>query len=167
MADDIRAALRELVEIEAIKQLKAKYFLLTDSKMWDEWRELFTDDAQLGGTALAGGLDTSSIDAFVATARTTHTGATAHHGHMPLIELRDDSSARGLWALGAIYTDDGHDRRMFYEEEYRKEEGRWKISSMMIWLMPAFAPEADRESCAEQFRGLACRWAEQAPGGIV
>ena len=33
-----------LWEIEAIKQLKARYCRYLDAKRWDDWRELFTDD---------------------------------------------------------------------------------------------------------------------------
>ena len=32
-------------DIEAIKQLKADYFRLLDSKQWRAWGELFTEDA--------------------------------------------------------------------------------------------------------------------------
>ena len=35
---------QQLWEIEQIKQLKARYFRLMDTKDWDAWRELFTDD---------------------------------------------------------------------------------------------------------------------------
>src|SRR5262245_37696101 len=34
----------ELVEIEEIKQLKARYFRLMDEKRWDEWAEVFAED---------------------------------------------------------------------------------------------------------------------------
>ena len=34
-------------DIEAIKQLKADYFRLLDSKQWRAWGELFTEDALL------------------------------------------------------------------------------------------------------------------------
>lgn len=33
-----------LLEIEAIKQLKARYCRFLDTKQWDDWRALFTDD---------------------------------------------------------------------------------------------------------------------------
>lgn len=31
-------------DIEQIKQLKAKYFRFVDTKQWDAWGELFTED---------------------------------------------------------------------------------------------------------------------------
>ena len=34
----------DLVEIEAIKQLKARYFRFLDTKQWDAWKEIFTED---------------------------------------------------------------------------------------------------------------------------
>ncbi len=33
--------LQRLVDIEAIKQLKARYFRLLDTKRWDEWGQVF------------------------------------------------------------------------------------------------------------------------------
>jgi SnoaL-like domain len=43
-----------LAEIEAIKQLKARYFRLLDTKRWDEWREIFSKDfeGQVAGAAV-------------------------------------------------------------------------------------------------------------------
>ena len=35
----------DLVQIERIKQLKARYFQLMDQKRWDEWALVFTEDA--------------------------------------------------------------------------------------------------------------------------
>ena len=32
-----------LCEIEAIKQLKARYCRYLDTKQWDDWRQLFTE----------------------------------------------------------------------------------------------------------------------------
>jgi hypothetical protein len=34
----------KLWDIEQIKQLKARYFRLMDTKDWVAWRDLFTDD---------------------------------------------------------------------------------------------------------------------------
>ena len=39
--------LRQLADIEAIKQLKARYFRLMDQKKWDEWAMVFSKDAPL------------------------------------------------------------------------------------------------------------------------
>ena len=38
--------LTDLLEIEQIKQLKARYFRLMDQKRWDEFAQLFTEDCE-------------------------------------------------------------------------------------------------------------------------
>ena len=45
-ADDPAAA-QSLVAVEEIKQLKARYFRFMDTKRWDEWADLFAEDAVL------------------------------------------------------------------------------------------------------------------------
>ena len=51
----------DLVEIERIKQLKARYFLLMDQKRWDEWADVFCEDVTIDtreeGTPLIHGRD--------------------------------------------------------------------------------------------------------------
>ena len=42
MSDDVK----RLADIEAIKQLKARYFRLLDTKQWDDLKALFARDAQ-------------------------------------------------------------------------------------------------------------------------
>ena len=41
---------QDLVEIERIKQLKARYFLLMDQKRWDEWVDVFCEDVVIDTT---------------------------------------------------------------------------------------------------------------------
>ena len=38
---------QELLDIEAIKQLKARYFRLLDAKDWEAFVEIFTEDVEL------------------------------------------------------------------------------------------------------------------------
>ena len=130
--------LEELLAIESIKQLKAQYFLLMDTKQWEAWRELFTDDVRI-----LGGPDHEGRDAFVAFVRRYLEGArTAHHGHTPIIELTGGSTARGTWAMSDdVLFPPGHPwsgpnprRRGYghYEEEYLCVDGEWKIASMRL-----------------------------------
>ncbi len=134
---------RELVEIEAIKQLKARYFRLMDTKQWDAFRQVFTDDAVLdvraetgtesgllrGGDAIAAGIR-QSIEAAV----------TVHHGHMPEIRLLDAERAEGIWAMEDVVewpSPEGAPRSGFrgyghYHETYRKVEGSWRIATLEL-----------------------------------
>jgi hypothetical protein len=131
--------LQQLLAIEAIKQLKARYFLYMDTKQWEAWRKLFTEDLRTDGTLVA---DTSR-DHFVDGVRDHLEGVrSCHHGHMPVIEITGADTARGVWAM---YDDlrfrENHPwsgkytRRVgygHYEEEYRRVGGEWKISFMRL-----------------------------------
>jgi hypothetical protein len=119
---------QRLLDIEAIKQLKARYCLLLDAQEWDQLRTLFTD--KLRAEVGSGNYDTA--DAFVDRLRANLTGEShVHYAYMPIIELAGPGEARGLWAFsnrGAL----GH-----YQEEYTKRDGGWKISAIkMTWIYP-------------------------------
>jgi hypothetical protein len=132
--------LQELLHIEAIKQLKADYFHLMDTKRWEEWRELFTEDFTVAGAAAAQG----GRDAFVHFVREhLQTVSSRHEGSMPVIEILSETSARGRWSMsddlrlpaGHPWTGAHPIRRLgygHYDEEYRREDGRWRISSMRL-----------------------------------
>lgn len=135
MVDDERALLQRLADIEAIKQLKARYFRAMDRREWDDFGQVFAREADLEvpeADATQHGRD--AIVAFVSGALT---GArTVHHGHMPEIELTGPDSARGTWAM-FDYVEwqarPGGDRVGLhgyghYLEEYVREDGRWCIS---------------------------------------
>lgn len=125
-----------LAEIEAIKKLKARYFRLMDQKRWEEWSELFTEDVvgiyqgphpeiRYEGRA----------DLVTRTSAALANAVTVHHGHMPEIEITSPTTARGIWAMDdyvripkvMLLKGYGH-----YEEEYLKENGRWKIKSIRL-----------------------------------
>ena len=92
------------MEIESIKQLKARYYRYLDTKDWDRWRDVFTDDF-VGDTTEAGGRVIVGVDEFVAYTRNTigkPSQATIHQVHAPEIELTSATTARGVWALNDI-----------------------------------------------------------------
>ncbi len=86
-------------DVEAIKQLKARYFRTMDTKDWAGMRRVFTDDVVVDTTDSGGGVVTGA-DAFLEFLQQTLAGAvTVHHGHMPEIALT--SSDHGHRYLGA------------------------------------------------------------------
>jgi hypothetical protein len=132
-------ALRRLLDLEEIKQLKARYCLYLDTKEWDAWRDLFTEDIVVEGVEQPEG----GRDAFVKRVSQSLAGVeTCHHGHTPLIELLGEDRARGVWAMfDDLRLPDGHPwshgyrRRVgygHYEEEYRKVDGEWKIAHLRL-----------------------------------
>ncbi len=128
---------RDLWDVEQIKQLKARYFRLLDTKDWDAFAELFTDDCQ-HMVPSAEPQPPRSNDEYLAGLRSAlGDGMTVHHGHMPEITLLGPNEASGIWAMFDyldIDRSDGPPLRMqgygHYHETYRKgEDGAWRISS--------------------------------------
>jgi hypothetical protein len=124
-----------LLEIEAIKQLKARYCRYLDTKDWDAWRSLFSDDF-LSDTSLAGGKVIRGADEFVAfTRKGLRSQATVHQVHAPEIELTSPTTASGVWALeDVVRFGPGVNLRGYghYTETYQKVAGRWLITSSTL-----------------------------------
>jgi 3-phenylpropionate/cinnamic acid dioxygenase small subunit len=129
-------ALQVLRDVEEIKQLKARYFRLLDLKRWDEWGELFAENATL--SAARGDLvGRSNIVDGVSGA--LDGARTVHQGHMPEIEVTSSTTARGIWSLhdyvdrrsgdgvGEYFV--GYGR---YSEDYVKEGKPWRIAALRL-----------------------------------
>jgi hypothetical protein len=145
-------------DIEAIKQLKARYFRLIDTKQWEQLRQVFTDDCVFDRTSTVA----TGPDAFVAgVEKNLGPIVSVHHGHMPEIVLTSPTTARGIWAmvdelrweLAAEIPDflrgdpaqTGLTGYGHYEEEYRKSGDTWRISMLRltrIALTPHFGEHA-------------------------
>jgi SnoaL-like protein len=128
-------AVQRLLDIEAIKQLKARYFRCMDQKRWDEWGEVFARGAVL--EVPEANMATNGRDAIVAGVSSLLEGArTVHHGHMPEIEVTGDDTARGTWAMFDYveWAPNADGQRVglqgfgHYVEEYVREDGEWRIS---------------------------------------
>lgn len=143
-----------LVAIDEIRKLKARYFRLMDTKQWDQLAEVFAPDAVYDATdALRNGSGPDSLDqklgaewintsqaGIIAFIRQALDGMTsAHHGHMPEIEIHSETEAAGIWAMSDVvhhYVDgrlvlkldgEGH-----YHETYEKIDGRWMIKTSRL-----------------------------------
>lgn len=127
-----------LVSVEAIKQLKARYFRCLDTKDWVGFEAVFTASAVLDMTEEAG--DVVHGAAAIASYVFGHVGAveTVHHGHMPEIELTSPSTATGIWAMedvlrwpagGTIQAMHGYGH---YHETYERADGEWRIASLRL-----------------------------------
>jgi uncharacterized protein (TIGR02246 family) len=122
-------------DIEAIKQLKARYFRTMDTKDWAGMRQVFADDLVMDTTAAGGGV-VSGADEFLAFLEPALADAvTVHHGHMPEIEVTSPTTATGIWALqDLIVFPDGTRMLGFghYHEAYVKLGEEWRISSSTL-----------------------------------
>ncbi len=132
--------LQRLVDIEAIKQLKARYQRGVDTKDWALLTSVFAPDAHSeysggkyafeGREAIVGFLRTSMGDPAI---------QSMHHAHTPEIEITSESTARGTWyledfVLSALPSDWAPDGTVMhgtgiYHDEYVKQDGEWLIAS--------------------------------------
>ncbi len=142
----------ELLAIEQIHQLKARYFRCVDTKDWDGFRAVFAEDLEMDVTDDDPNGLLRGADAAVEFARTGLAGCqSVHHGHCPEIEILSDTTARGTWAMeDQLFWSDqspfpgqelhgmGH-----YHETYEKIDGRWVIRTMQLRrLHRVFTPAA-------------------------
>lgn len=125
----------EAREIEAIKQLKARYFRTMDAKDWDAMRAVFSDDVVMDTTA-AGGTEITGADEFMAFLQDAIGDViTVHHGHMPEIELTSPTTATGIWAMeDMLRWPDGTEMHGYghYHETYEKVNGEWHIATSSL-----------------------------------
>jgi SnoaL-like domain len=111
----------QVLAIEAIKQLKARYFRCMDTKDWAGFLAVFTPDAVVGASEAFTPTDHTGallkfdavvpppsnpagrhndIAKFVADLSKTLDGvSTVRHGHMPEIELTSPTTPTGIWAM--------------------------------------------------------------------
>ena len=137
----------QLDDLKAIQELKARYCRFMDTKQWDQWRTLFSEDLVMDvsddvpeelGTAITHGRDksTAQVEAFVGHA------ITVHQVHTPEIALTSDRSATGLWAMADVVIWPEGTSPMpgvnsihgygHYHETYCKEADGWKIATLKL-----------------------------------
>jgi hypothetical protein len=155
--------LRRLLDIEEIRQLKARYILFLDGHRYTDLRALFTDDVQfraVGGSPMPQfeGRPFLTLDEWLEAVRTERDGKLRFHlVHTPLIELTSDATAHALWPFSSSAL------RGYYDEEYRREADRWKISSVFTKMIiphdvTRLEPEAAASSRVEVIAELGERW---------
>ena len=125
-------------DVEAIKQLKARYFRLMDTKDWAGFRALFTPDVRVDVSGDGAGVF-EGLDVFMAMLEPTLRGVvTVHHGHTPEIEITSPTTATGIWAMedhlrfppgGPVGELHGYGH---YHETYVKLDGDWRIKSTKL-----------------------------------
>lgn len=131
-------------DLEAIRQLKARYCRYLDTKDVESWRAVFTTDVMvtLDMAVSTGGADPMTapplegVDNFVppVTAGLAD-AATVHHCHTPEITLTSATTATGIWAMeDHIVYPDGRELRGagHYHETYEKHDGVWRIKTLHL-----------------------------------
>lgn len=127
-------------DIEAIKQLKGRYFRTMDTKDWEGFRDVFSDDVSIDTTD-SGGEVVEGADKFVDFVKQSLDEAvTVHHGHTPEIEIHSPTTASGVWAMeDRLRWPNGREIQGYghYTETYEKTGGTWRIKTSKLtrlWL---------------------------------
>jgi len=128
-----------LVEKEAIRELKARYFRFLDTKQWDKWTEVFEPEFEHDMVAEKQKIH-GPREKFVAFVSKALEGViTVHHGHNPEIELTSPITAKAIWPFsdrlkpgegatkGTKLEGYGH-----YHETYVKSEHGWRIKTQLV-----------------------------------
>ena len=126
--------MQNLIEKDQIKELKARYFRGLDTKDWKLFGDTMTDDVKgrySDGQLSFDGKET--LVGFMVENLSLDTVITMHHGHHPEIEINEDATqATGVWYLQDMVIDLVGKTQLYgaavYQDEYRKENGEWKIS---------------------------------------
>ena len=121
--------------IEAIKQLKARYFRTMDTKDWAAMRAVFADDVVVDTSTSGGGVVTGADEFLAFLAPTLQDVVTVHHGHMPEITLTSATTAAGIWSMeDMLRFPDGSELHGFghYHETYEKAGGEWRITTLTL-----------------------------------
>ena len=157
------AMIQQLLDVEAIKQLKHRYFRLMDAKDWTNFAALFTDDAEIffgrGERQLLppnvrrtdDGRFWVTRDELIAWSEEgmrDHT--TVHHVSMPEITITGPDRAEGVWSLSdatRLASDPfapWYRGYAVYHDEYQRTEHGWRISRS-IYSRSEFDPLVDTQ----------------------
>jgi len=163
--EDRDVVLRRIQDLEAIKQLKAKYFWCVDKKLWIDWASVFTEDieadfsddfSRLAGRPIDGVIRGRHKLVSMISASLPKEITSVHQGHMPQIEFTGPDTATGVWQLQDCI-DDG-DRQLigfgYYRDGYVRQNGQWLIKRFALERLLVEWRVKEKVSPPERLRAL-------------
>ncbi|MFC3172635.1 nuclear transport factor 2 family protein [Novosphingobium bradum] len=140
-----------LLAIEAIRNLKARYFYCLDTKDWDGFTQVWAPQMAHEMIAEQQKIAGPREDFVAYVAKALAGVVTVHHGHNPQIEITSPTTARAIWPFvdrlkpgpqahpGAPeLIGYGH-----YHETYEKsEEAGWQIKTQLVTRLRLDRPGA-------------------------
>jgi len=134
---NLEERIQRLEDIEALKQLKARYAGYCDDDYdADRLAPLFTEDAIWDGGALGRCEGREGIREFFAGASRLIPFA-IHHVTNPILEI-DGDRATGRWYLWQPCVHSAGDQALWmagrYDDSYRRENGEWRFAHVKIEL---------------------------------
>ena len=133
-SNELQKRVQILEDTEAIRKLKSNYWWLLDTKQWDKWRDVFTDDFAFYNDNV---LTCQGADAMVEFTSGMLDGAVSvHQGHQYTVNITGPNAAVGRWILNDIITfPDGNVARGYgyYLEDYEKgKDCKWRIKVLKL-----------------------------------
>jgi ketosteroid isomerase-like protein len=131
--EELEKRVRAIEDLEEIKKLHQNYINLMDNLQYEKVLDLFTEDAtvEIRNSGVKRGRKEMSEVYIGILAK--NRGATRYDGHMaiePDITV-DGNTARGSWLIYMLFSKPTIQWVQGKNEcEYRKENGKWKISKL-------------------------------------
>lgn len=131
---ELEERIQELEDIEAIRRLKYEYWDSVDSKDWERYGNVFTEEfvwhfPPSPPTVMTRQKIIDTVSAFLL----PHVKS-CHQGHQHFIEINGATTAKGSWCfrddLVSTKTNTEFKGRGCYDEEYLKVDGKWQISKI-------------------------------------
>jgi uncharacterized protein (TIGR02246 family) len=126
-------------DIEAIKQLKARYFRSMDTKQWDDMAQVFAADCVIDTESSGGGVQHGREPFMTMLVASIGDVTTVHHGHMPEITVTSPTTATGVWAMeDKLWWPEGapikhlHGYGHYHETYTKGDDGRWCIQTLKL-----------------------------------
>jgi hypothetical protein len=139
---ELESQVARLQAKEEIRRLKSRYFHLMDTKQWNAFRKLFTDDCVLymhsGPFPEPADPAFPSADILVDYLQSEGpVKRSVHHGHTPDIEFIDDNTATAVWAMFGWNDDpekslNTHLYGHYHDRYVRGADGGWRIASIHL-----------------------------------
>jgi uncharacterized protein (TIGR02246 family) len=131
-------------DIEAIKQLKARYFRTMDTKAWDEMAQVFAEDCEIDTSSSGGGIQRGREEFMTMLVASIGDVTTVHHGHMPEITVTSPTTATGVWAMeDKLWWPEGsaithlHGYGHYHETYTKGDDGQWRIQTLELTRLRA------------------------------
>ena len=131
---DASHATPDFVDWLAICNLKADYCRLLDTKRWDEWGQLFTEDCRFDTTDSGGSVIEGRAAMLDFVSASLRAAKTAHQVHSPQMTFHGSDAADVIWAMQDRIIKDTLDLTGYghYHERYIRTAEGWRIASQRL-----------------------------------
>lgn len=137
---DLASRVQALEDIESIKRLKARWWFACDTRDIQGMRACYDENNFLIDFGFIG--EFTDMDAFISVFESLAchpTHVDMHHGTAPEIEMTGLDTAKGRWRMRfqLLETEQQQVQLMsgYYEDEYARVDGEWKMRVSRYTLM--------------------------------